>query len=252
MTTYQNIPAENLPFLYINNLIATNNATTPNTKVDLSAGQCRDSNDNMDINLTAAVTINTAVVGVNGLDTGTLAASKVYAVYVIADSTNKHQPAGIMTLASNSAPNMPFGYDSYRLVDYAVTDAAVHFLLMYKSGNNNARLFTYDAPQLALNAGNQAAYTGVALTTLVAPVANTPVHIYSDFNANAAADILKYQGYNSTGDAVTVIAPVAGATAHTTATNVVLAQLNSAAPSIKYKVSAGAVTAYVAAFEFYV
>jgi|SRR6185503_940735 len=248
----QSIPVENLPFLYINGMIVSNDATTPNTKIDLSAGQCRDSNDVMDINLLTGVVIDTAVVGVNGLDQGTLTASKVYAVYAIGDSTNKKVPAGLISLASNSVPLMPFGYDSYRLVGYSVTDSSTHFLLAYISGNNNARLFTYDAPQSALSGGTQTGYTGVALTTLVAPVNNLPVRMYMNFTANAAADTANLQGYTSTGDAVTVIAPVAGGTAHTTQSAQVLAQLNSAAPSIKYKVSAGSLALSVQGFQFYI
>jgi hypothetical protein len=75
--------------------------------------------------------------------------------------------------------------------------------------------------------------------------------LFSNFTANAAADIENLQGYNSTGDAVTIIAPVAGATAHTTSQNTVLAQLNSGAPSIKYKVSAGSLVLDVCSYQFF-
>lgn len=266
MTTpqVQNDPVITLPVLNISGLIVSNNATTPNTKLDISAGTARDVNNIMDITLgasnpnlegstvTAPITINTAVIGANGIDASTLGASKVYAVYIIADSRYYQPVAGLLSLASNSTPTMPFGYDSYRLIGYAVTDGSSHFLLMYISGSGNSRVFTYDAPILALNAGTQTSYTGVVLTTFVAPVANTPVYLYSNFTANAAADILNFQGYNSTGDAITIVAPVAGAAAHTTSNDIVLAQLNSAAPSIKYKVSAGTVSAYVNGFQFFV
>lgn len=251
----QSIPVENLPFLYINGLIVSNNATTPNTKVNLSAGQCRDSNDVMDINLTSAVVIDTAVVGaINGLDQGALAASLVYAVYVIGDSTNKHQPAGLISLASNSAPLMPFGYDSYRLVGYAITDSSVHFLKAYISGNNNARRFTYDSPQAtSVTAGTSATYAAITLTTLVAPVDNLPVVFKADWTANAAADTFNMQGGNGTGDQWTLIAPVAGGTAHTVGFGTVLSQLVSGVPKSNYKVSAvGGVAINVAAFEFFI
>jgi hypothetical protein len=251
----QSIPVENLPFLYINGLVVSNNATTPNTKVNLSAGQCRDSNDVMDINLLTAVVIDTAVIGdINGLDQGVLAASKVYAVYVIGDSTNKHQPAGLISLASNSVPLMPFGYDSYRLVGYAVTDSSVHFLKAYISGNNNARRFTYDSPQAtSVTAGTSATYAAIVLTTLVAPVDNLPVVFKADWTANAAADTFNMQGGNGTGDQWTMIAPVAGGTAHTVGFGTVLSQLVSSVPTSNYKVSAvGGVAINVAAFDFFI
>ncbi len=70
------------------------------------------------------------------------------------------------------------------------------------------------------------------------------------FAANAAGDTAKLQGYNSTGDAITLIAPVATGVANTTENVFVLAQLNTAAPSIKYKVSAGTLSLYVNGYTF--
>lgn len=251
----QSIPVENLPFLYINGLVVSNNATTPNTKVNLSSGQCRDSNDIMDINLLTAVVIDTAVIGeINGLDQGVLLASKVYAIYAIGDSTNKHQPAGLISLSSNTVPLMPFGYDSYRKVGYAVTDSSVHFLKAYISGNNNARRFTYDAPlATAVTAGTSATYAAIDLSILVPAVDNLPVTFRANWTANAAADTFNMQGGNGTGDQWTMIAPVAGATAHSVGFGVVLSQLVTAVPTSNYKVSAvGGVAINVAAFEFYI
>jgi len=259
----QNDPVITLPVLNINGLLVSRDGTTPTTKLNISAGTARDSNNVMDITVGTAnpnlegstiaspLVINTAVVGANGIDAGTLGASHVYAVYVIADSRYYNSVAGLLSLASNATPTMPFGYDSYRLIGYAVTGGGSTFLAMYTSGNGNARRFTYDAP-IQILSGNQTSYTGVDLTNFVAPVANTPCSIFSNFTANAAADVENLQGYNSTGDAVTIIAPVAGATAHTTSQNPVLAQLNTAAPSIKYKVSAGSLVLDLVSFDFFV
>jgi hypothetical protein len=63
-----------------------------------------------------------------------------------------------------------------------------------------------------------------------------------------AADVLNMQGVNATGDAIKVIAPVAGATAHTFGYALVNAQLSSSLPKINYKVSAGTVALNVAGF----
>ena len=70
------------------------------------------------------------------------------------------------------------------------------------------------------------------------------------FAANAAGNTANLQGYNSTGDQVTLIAPVATGVANTTENVTVLAQLNSAAPSIKYKVAAGTLSLYVTGYVF--
>ena len=250
----QSIPVENQPFLYINGLVVTNNATTPNTKVNLSAGQARDSSDSMDIVLSAAVVIDTAVIGdPNGLDQGVLAASKVYAIYVIGDSTNKKQPAGLISLASNSTPLMPFGYDSYRLVGYAVSDASVHFLIAYIAGNNNYRIFKFDAPQAtAVTAGAATSYTAVSLLAWVPPVENLPVSIAFAFTPGAASRTLKMTPGNATGDAVTITGQVTSVVVSGNAD--VLSKVTSSTPEIDYKVSNGgdAVAINVAGFDFFI
>lgn len=251
--TYRAFPYSSFIPFYVNGLGISNDATTPNTKLDVAVGSIVDSTGTYQMVNSAAITINAAVNGLNGLDTGTFAASTVYAVYLISDPvTLQTTGAMISTALPSVGPLMPYGYSAFALIGYAVTDSSAHFLAGYWSDADSAqRVFTFDAPILALNGGTQTGYTGVALTTFVPPVANTPVVLYSNFTANAAADVENLQGYNSTGDAVTIIAPVAGATAHTTSQNVVLAQLNSGAPSIKYKVSAGSLSLYVCSFTFF-
>jgi hypothetical protein len=236
---------------YINGFGISNDATTPNTLLDIAPGSCLDSTGTYQLNSNAVLTINAAVNGLNGLDTGTFTASKVYAVYVVWDPVT-FLPTGGMLSLSYTQPLMPFGYSAFLLIGYATTDSSAHFLKGYWSaGNTSSRTFTYDAPIQCLS-GNQTSYTGVDLSAFVPAVDNTPVTLFSNFAANAAADVENLQGYNSTGDAVTIIAPVAGATAHTTQQNIVLAQLHTGAPSIKYKVSAGSLVLDVCAYQWFV
>jgi hypothetical protein len=253
------------PFLYKYGLIVSNDASSPNTVLNISAGQCRDSNNVIDMGLgsifppvnqgsavSAPLSLNAAVNGANGLDTGSLAASSMYAVYIIGDSSYNNAVASILSLASNSAPLMPLGYDSYRLIGYWATDASSHFLLGYYAGQGSVLQFFYDAPQAtAITAGAATSYTAIDLSALVPPVNNLPVLIQSNFSANAAGDTLKLQGAASTGDAVTVIGQVVAGTAHLQSYNQVLAQLVSSAPKIKYKVSSAsdAVALNVAGFN---
>lgn len=237
-----------IPF-YFNGLGISNNGTTPNTKLNVAAGSCLDSTGTFQLTLSSAATIDATTNGLNGLDTGSLAASTVYKVFLIADPVTQ-QASGAM-ISTSSTPLMPFGYSAYALIGYITTDSSSHFLLGYWSDNDSARrVFTYDAPIIALNAGSQTSYTGVALTSFVPPVANTPVYMYMLFAANAAGNTANLQGYNSTGDQISLIAPVATGVANTTENVTVLAQLNSAAPSIKYKVAAGALSLYVCGYTF--
>lgn len=238
------------PFAYFNGLGLSNDATTPNSIIDIAVGSCLDSTLTYQMQLSTATTVSSAFTGVGGLDTGTVAASTVYAVYLISDPIYANVTSAVLS-TSLTGPLMPFGYSAWRLIGFATTDSSSHFLLGYWSDTDSAaRSFVYDAPISCLSGGTQTSYTGVSLSAFVPAINNTAVTLYSNFTANAAADIQNLKGYNSTGDAVTIIAPVAGATAHTTSSDIVLAQLNSGAPSIKYKVSAGSLALSVQGYQF--
>lgn len=240
------------PWKYANGLKITNDAVAPDTIINVAVGSILDSAGIYQIVVDSALSADVSQNGLNGLDTGTFAVSKVYAIHVVADPVTQ-QANGLLVSLSATAPLLPFGYSAFALVGYLVSDSSADILLgFWTAGNSATREFFFDAPILALDNGAQTGYTGVALTAFVPAVANTPVVIYSDFTANAAADVEALQGYNQVGDAVTIIAPVAGATAHTTQQDVVLAQLNSGAPSIKYKVSAGTVDLYVCGYKFFI
>lgn len=248
-----NIPFLNSKYLAIQDLAVSNDATTPNTKVDVGTGVCRDSSDVYDMYLTSAVVIDTGVVGLNGIDQSVLVASKVYYVLLVSDPVSG-LPTGAMVSLSATAPLMPFGYSAFRVIGYMVTDSSVHFLKCYNSGNQNARIFTYDSPQAtSVTAGTSATYAAINLSTLVPSNAdNLPVLFRANWTANAAADTFNMNGGNATGDEWSLIAPVAGATAHTVANGQVLAQLVAGVPTSQYKVSAvGGVAINVVGFNYY-
>lgn len=253
----------NLPAYAVYGLQVSNNATTPNTQVDISAGACRDSLNNVDLVLgskypnaegsyvSAPLTIDATVVGANGIDAGSLAASKVYAVYLIGDSRGYKTIAGLLSLASNSAPTMPFDYDSYRLIGYVVTDASVHFLAGQIFGNGNDREWRFDTAQAtAVTAGAATSPTNVDLSALMPNQENALAMISYDFSANAAGDELTLRSLNSGGAQFLVEAQAAAGTAHLQGQGIVPVELNSGAPTLKYSVSAGAVALDVAGFKY--
>lgn len=260
------VPIVNLPSLYINDIKITNHATTPNTLLNVGSGICRDQSNTYDLNIgnagnihpalpaDATTVINSAVRGINGIDTGTVAANRVYYVYVISDPVSANTTGAMISLAAPSVgPLMPFGYSAYRHVGFAVTDLASSFLLAYISGNSNDRTFMFDAPQAtAVTAGNATSYTDVVLTTLSPAIENTPVWIASALTPSAASQTLKMQPVNATGDAITITGQVAAVIV--TSNSLLMSKLETGAPKIAYKVSnAGAAAALnVAGFEFYI
>jgi hypothetical protein len=244
---------------YINGFGISNDSTTPNTLLDIAPGSCLDSTGTYQLSTSSTIVINAAINGLNGLDQGTFAASTVYAVYLVWDPVTFNQ-TGAMISTSLTTPLMPFGYSAFLLIGYAVTDASIHFLPGYWSaGNGSMRTFTYDAFQAtAVTTGASTTYAHVNLITLVPNVANTPVQVYTNFNANAAADTLSLQAGNATGAQQIIIAPVAGSTAHTATISTILAQPVSItsviSPVINYKVSSGsdAVAVDVAGYTWFV
>ena len=269
MTSFDNsVPIVNQPLLYINGMKLTNDATTPNTKFNVTAGICRDSTNTFDINLgnyngqnnsgtaNSTTTVNAAVNGINGLDTGSIVAAKVYYIYVVGDAVSGNATGVMMSLALPSVgPLMPFGYNVFRWIGCITTAAGgATFVLGYWSGDNNARRFTYDAPiATSVTAGTSATYAAIVLTTLVPASDDLPVLFKADWTANAAADTFNMHGGNSTGDQWTLIAPVAGGTAHTVGFGTVLSQLVAGVPTSSYKVSAvGGVAINVAAYEYFI
>lgn len=243
-----------VPWNYANGLAISNDATTPNTKLDVAVGSILDSTGVYQMQLTTGVTIDTSTVGLNGIDTGVLLASKVYAVYLVGDPVSG-QATGAMVSLSFTTPYLPFNYSTFKLIGYAITDASVHFLKGYwTGGNSTSRLFMYDAPQAtAVTAGAATTATGIALTTLVPAVNNLPVWLYTDMTPSAASRVLSLTPGNATGIAVKITGQVG--TVHVTANSQVLSQLVAGVPTVNYLWSAGggdAVAINVAGFQFFI
>ena len=245
-----------IPF-YTNGLGIKNNATTPNTQLDIAAGTCLDSTGTFQLSSNASITINAANNGLNGLDQGTFAQATVYAVFLVADPVSL-QTTGAMISTNLVTPLLPFGYSAYALIGYAVTIGnAAHFLPAYWTDNDsNNRVCTFDAPQsiplAASGAATSYAAGATSLVHLVPAVNNLQVSLaYSFIPGNAAGDTLKFQGGASTGDQVTITGQVT--TVHVTGNCTVLSQLVTGVPTINYEVTNAGDTAAasVAGFTFH-
>lgn len=241
-----NEPIANQPLLYINNMIPSWGS---NTTLSVTAGQARDSTNVYDIDIAATTTVNAAVNGLNGLDTGALAASKVYAIMVIGDTAG-FRPSGYMLTLTPSAPLLPFGYGMYRQIGWWATDSSSHFLLGYVSqGIQGLHSFYYDAPQAtAITAGAATSYTLIDLTALVPAVDNTPVYVLGKLTPNAANDTLQLQPAGATGNAITIAGQVTTVAIYDQFK--MLAKISSSKPQISYKVSAGSDAAAVSILGF--
>ncbi len=272
-------PVVNAGLKYVNGMQLSYPATASKL-LNVAAGACRDSSNSNDIVLDAAVVINGANVGANGVDVAALANSSVYAVYVIASSNsvftssvdlgagflqppgiinpaaapaNPYPVAAMMSLASNAAPVLPFGYDMYRRIGWAFTNGSANILPMWQYGSDETRKYYWDAiVATAVTAGNATSFTAVSLVASVPPIA-CEVVLDVALTPAVAGDLVAFRpsgSASSNGDArlsgvvvaVAQVAPVA-----------VPCRLSSGVPTVEYKVSAGgdAVAVSVAGFVDY-
>ena len=120
----------------VSGLMITNDATNPNTKIDVTA------------NLIGTV-VPSGTIGIdcttsglaagNDLDSGSLAANTWYYIWAVYNGTTM---AGLAS-TSRTAPTMPANYTTayQRLIGVAKTDANAHFIVFVQQGNH----FVYDA-----------------------------------------------------------------------------------------------------------
>ncbi len=146
-----------LPLNYIAGLITSNNGTDSDHDIDIAAGVARDDTDVDNMRLTSPITkqIDAAwAVGTDqgGLDTGSVAASTMYAIWLI-----KRSDTGVVDVlfsTSFTSPTMPTNYDRKRLIAAIATDSGADIEGYIQRGDD----FVYD--------GHIADVTDNTLTTL--------------------------------------------------------------------------------------
>lgn len=192
-------PIINAGILYVNNCQV---AQTGNAACTIAAGQVRDSTNTFDIVVPSTLTVGAGNVGLNGIDTGTLAASTFYAVYVIADATGFNPVASIVS-TSFSGPLMPFGYSIYRRLGVMLTNSSSHFLPFWVSGLNSGKSLIWDVPIRVLNAGTATSLTEVSLAGGVPNISTGQVQVLltAAYTPNSASNIASFTPFGSSATA---------------------------------------------------
>jgi len=257
MSNIQSSPVYALPFLYISGLdISIAGAHS----IAVAAGQCRDSNDIIDMpvgfqnlqGLTLPVTqylnyrpglfIDATSNGLNGLDQGSLAASSQYAVYLIGDSSG-YQPVGaILCLASNAGPLMPMGYDSYRLLGFVGTNSSSQFSYASQRPQwmSKAQVYGLSPAVSVLSSGSSTSFASLSLNSAVptAALENVVVTLLVTYTPASSSSFCSFRqtGSSATSYLPTVNASSAGV-AQQQYLQVVAGVNGSSQCSIDYKVS---------------
>lgn len=265
----QNDPIYSLPHLYISGM---NISVASTTVLAIAPGAARDSNNNIDmevgfpnlqgntlpatlnLNYLPPLFINSAVIGANGLDVGTLAASTNYGVWLIGDSRGYKPVAGLLSLTSNAYPLLPFGYDSLRLIGFADTNGSTAFVAANILNAANLKSF-YKQPEVSvLSAGNATTFTAIDLSTPIPTTTDVNVIAFLDvqFTPAAAGD---YVQFRPTGSSATAgLVTIQGVAANTPQQQYqqVICGVGASKPEIDYLVSSSsdAVTVLVAGYAF--
>lgn len=244
------------------------------TTLTIQPGICRDSTNTIDINLGnflganpnvaagVVTTLNGAVKGINGLDTGTLANNTWYAVYVIADQSGFNLPATILS-TNFTQPGLPFpssnpaiypsGYSSWKRIGVALTNNVAQFSLFYQTGIGGGRSYQWDAPILALTSGTATTFTAVNLSVGVPPLSNV-VYLSSLFTSTLSNHLFSVRPTGST-----TTSPNTGFTGSSVLNSAssqyfppaqIFAPVVSGNPSVDYLVTANTDTLSLSVFGF--
>lgn len=243
------VPTITLPFLYVNDLQVS---YTSSTTLTVNSGQCRDSTNIYDLVLDTPIVLSTTIQGVGGLDTGTIAASTWYAVYVISDSL-QYQPTTCLFSLSGSIPTLPANYDIFRLVGWQRTNGSSNFNIINTIGNANERQSFWDTEVSVLSGGASTTFASVSLATAVPAIDNTSVIFDVSFTPATGGDSVFIR---PTGSSATVVAQLSSVVAAKSqiAQLTVLSKLATGVPSVDYKNSAasGSTTLLVNSFKYFI
>jgi len=249
-----------LPHLYISGLQISPASTT---LLAVSPGAARDSTNSIDMvvglqnyfgidnpavqfqGYQPGLLINSATTGVNALDTGTIAASTQYAIWLIGDSRNYNTTGALLSLTSNIGPLLPSGYDSYRLIGFIETDGSSHFVYATHKPQNIAGLLQYyNSPAISvLSGGTSTTFAAIDLTASSAvPTTTLPnviVTLLVTFTPAAAGDVVQFRptGSTATGNIPTITGVTAGIAQSQYL--VMIAGIGSSKPEIDYLVTSG-------------
>lgn len=243
-----------IPF-YTNGLQISNDVSAPNTTFLISTGSVLDSSGTFQLVLINDLPVFNTLTGVNGLDTGTVSASTVYSIFLIADPTLKNPTAAVISTHINT-PILPYGYSAFSLIGFIATDSSSHFIPgFWTAGNSNERIFTYSTLQTVTvgGGGNALTYSAGAtsLVSVVPGIDNTPFVLAVEFIPSAASQYVQLQSGDGAGEQARVTGQVG--TVHVTQQVQLLSQLVGGVPKFNYQVSAAGASfvAAVGSYTFY-
>jgi hypothetical protein len=129
---------------YIGGLTLSNDATMPNTVLDIAAGMAASDDNTTLMSLASAITKTTSAwasgTGHGGLDTGSVAASTGYHIWLIENTSGAL--VDVLFSLSATSPTMPSGYTKKRRIGWVRTNASSQIIQFVQNGDE----FLYITP----------------------------------------------------------------------------------------------------------
>lgn len=202
--------------------------------VNIAVGQCSNSTDVNDMILEEVLTPSLLSSGALGLDTGAVAASTFYAVYLIGDSQKFNTPSAVFS-ADLASPLMPSGYDMSRRIGYVLTDGSSNIRPFIQTGNDLCRKVWYQTAVAELSAGTSATYANIDLASSVpASVSGLEVFLLTSVTPTASGDSAQFL----TGGVTATVGTAVNTGFEAAKVNILVVSLPcSAASVVQYKVT---------------
>jgi hypothetical protein len=220
---------------YIAGLITSNNAGTPNTKVDVAAGVAADDTRVLMLSVSAG-TIDCGTTGTNGLDTGSLANNTWYHIFAIGKTDGT---TALLASTSLSSPTFPNGYTLKRRIGSFKTDGSAHIKTYIQNGDN----FHWKTPIQELNnATGSTTYTDLILAGAPTGVKVRAYGFLSVTGSHAMKTAPKGASY---GTPTTTTTPAANAVSPSGATTGYWREYTDTAATIQWATEAAASGCYL-------
>lgn len=183
-------------------LVIKNNATTPNTKIDITASQAVlvNSSGKAISHSSISLTCDLGTTGANALDTGTIASSTWYYIWLISNGTT----VACVGSTSSTAPTLPGGYTFKMYIGAMLTDGSSNLKRTLQKGANAQYKITAGSNTTGfpvLSAGVTGNVNVPTWTTIAtgAFVPSTASHIKVNSCGGAANGVLAVSANNATG-----------------------------------------------------
>jgi 3D (Asp-Asp-Asp) domain-containing protein len=134
-----------------NGLVPKNNTGSPNTVLDITAGDTWDDTFS-DVLVSSGGTIDLATNGLNGLDTGSIAANQTYFLYIIKNPTTL--VTGFLASLSISSPTLPSGFTLKREIGAWTTNASSQLRPYRTQGSGEIVTYSPLAPIASVDVTN--------------------------------------------------------------------------------------------------